>query len=77
MSTDVRAPVQADSTPGAPRLAGPIGLPVLRVALVGFVAFLTWLALAAAGQSGPFPPILLFAAAVMLPVNLVSSHRRS
>jgi uncharacterized protein len=72
MSTDVRAPAQADSAQRASRLTGPIGLPVFRVALVGFVALLIWLALAAAGQPGPFPPAIVFAAAAMLPVNLVS-----
>ena len=76
MSTDA-----ASAGPAAPARAGDIepapvrslvGLPILRVVLVGFAALLTWLALAAAGEPGPFPPTILFAAVAMLPVNLVS-----
>jgi len=51
---------------------GFVGLPILRVALVGVAALLTWLALFSAGFGGPFPPSILFAAAAMLPVNLIS-----
>jgi len=49
-----------------------VGLPIVRVVLVGCAALITWLALLAAGRPGPFPPTILFAATVMLPVNLVS-----
>ena len=76
MSTDAswagpEAPARPDPVePAAVRSL--VGLPVLRVALVGFAGLLTWLALAAAGDPGPFPPTSLFAAAAMLPVNLVT-----
>ena len=70
-SADPEAPAQPDPVePAAVRSL--VGLPVLRVALVGCAALLTWLGLAAAGDPGPFPPTILFAAAAMLPVNLVS-----
>ncbi|KRE21271.1 hypothetical protein ASG80_14630 [Agromyces sp. Soil535] len=49
-----------------------VGLPILRVAMVGCAALITWLALLAAGFPSPFPPTILFAAAAMLPVNLAS-----
>ena len=70
-SADPEAPAQPDPVePAAVRSL--VRLPVLRVALVGCAALLTWLGLAAAGDPGPFPPTILFAAAAMLPVNLVS-----
>ena len=71
MSTEVEAP----STPVAsrePTTAALVGLPLLRVALVGLAAVATWIALASTAEPGPFPPGMLFAAATMLPVNVLS-----
>lgn len=71
MSTDVA--VQAGSTSTrAPAVAALLGLPALRVVLVGLAALGTWIALASTGSPGPFPPGMLFAAATMLPVNVLS-----
>lgn len=72
MSTDAAALARpASSTSAPPRLAGLIGLPLLRVALVGLAALLTWAALAGADGPGPFPPSFGFAGATILPVNLI------
>lgn len=49
-----------------------VGLPLVRVVLVGLASVLTWLLLVAAGDDAPFPPMMLYAAASMLVVNLVS-----
>ena len=68
MSTDAAA----QTRPPAPRLSGLIGLPILRVVLVGIAAVLTWLVLLAAGDDASFPPMMLYAAASMLVVNLIS-----
>lgn len=73
------APVRA-RTATAPHLAVPrpatvarlVGLPILRVVLVGLAAVVTWLVLVAAGDDAAFPPMMLYAAASMLVVNLVS-----
>lgn len=71
MTTDVAAEVGA-APPRPATLVGLLGLPLLRVALVGTAALITWAALALTVEPGPFPPSMLFAAATMLPVNLVS-----
>ena len=63
MSTEAR---------GRPTAWSILAVPIVRVALVGLAAFAIWLALAAIDGPGPFPPGMLFAAAAMLPVNLVS-----
>jgi uncharacterized protein len=68
MSTDAAA----QPRPPAPRLSRLIGLPILRVMLVGIAAVLTWLVLLAAGDDASFPPMMLYAAASMLVVNLIS-----
>jgi membrane protease YdiL (CAAX protease family) len=77
MSTDASLPATVSPAPTRgsepARVASLVGLPIVRVALVGCAALITWVALlAAAGNPGPFPPTILFAAAAMLPVNLVS-----
>jgi membrane protease YdiL (CAAX protease family) len=73
---DARSIEAAESAPPSasrtPRVDALIGLPILRVALVGLAALGTWLALALTTQPGPFPPGMLFAAATMLPVNVLS-----
>ncbi|WP_022894859.1 CPBP family intramembrane glutamic endopeptidase [Agromyces subbeticus] len=71
MSTDVAERARPGSS-RAPTVGGLVGLPVLRVALVGLAALATWFALVAAGEQAPFPPGMLFAAATMLPVNVLS-----
>jgi uncharacterized protein len=71
MTTDVTAQASA-APPRRPTLVRLLGLPLLRVALVGTAALFTWAVLALAVEPGPFPPSVLFAAATMLPVNLVS-----
>jgi uncharacterized protein len=68
MSTDAAAHPRTS----APRLSALIGLPILRVILVGIAAVLTWLVLLAAGDDASFPPMMLYAAASMLAVNLIS-----
>jgi len=71
MTTDVTAQASA-APPRRPTIGSLLGLPVLRVALVGTAALITWAVLAVADEPGPFPPSMLFAAATMLPVNLIS-----
>ncbi|RXZ66884.1 CPBP family intramembrane glutamic endopeptidase [Agromyces albus] len=71
MSTDVAAPAEA-TAPRTPAVTVLLGLPLLRVALVALAAVITWLLLLAAGERSTFPPSLLFGAAIMLPVNVVS-----
>ena len=72
MSTDAVSPTRlAVRTPAAPRLTGLLGLPLLRVALVGLAAVLTWGVIAGADGPGPFPPTFGFSAATILPVNLI------
>lgn len=48
-----------------------IGLPVLRVVLVGVVCTLAWLATRAVDGTVPFPPPSLLACVAMLPVNIL------
>ena len=69
-STTVQAPPAAVPEP-AP-VSRLVGLPILRVVLVGLAAVVTWLILVAAGDDAAFPPMMLYAAASMLVVNLVS-----
>lgn len=71
MSTEVEAPASPPVArdPGTRAL---VGLPLIRVALVGLAALTTWLTLAVTSEPGPFPPGMLFAAATMLPVNVLS-----
>jgi membrane protease YdiL (CAAX protease family) len=71
MSTDAAAQ-PAPGTVTVPRLSGLVGLPILRVALVGIASVVTWLVLVAAGDDAPFPPMMLYAASSMLVVNLIS-----
>ncbi|HET8780695.1 MAG TPA: CPBP family intramembrane glutamic endopeptidase [Agromyces sp.] len=71
MSTDAEATSRLQP-PTVTRLSGLIGLPVLRVVLVGLAAVVTWLVLQAAGDDSSFPPMMLYAAASMLVVNLIS-----
>src|SRR5688572_28520962 len=71
MTTDVASRASA-APPRRPTLGRLLGLPLLRVVLVGAAALITWAVLALAGEPGPFPPSMLFAAATMLPVNLIS-----
>ncbi|WP_173923736.1 CPBP family intramembrane glutamic endopeptidase [Agromyces sp. Marseille-P2726] len=71
MSTD--APAQPHSKAASPpRLSGLIGLPILRVVLVGLAAVSTWLVLVAAGDDASFPPMMLYAAISMFVVNLIT-----
>ncbi|GAA1772082.1 type II CAAX endopeptidase family protein [Agromyces humatus] len=72
MSTDAAARARSQASATDPRLPGLIGLPILRVALVGMAAVATWLVLLAAGDDSSFPPMMLYAAASMLVVNLIS-----
>ena len=70
MTTD--AAVSAPSVePRASRLTGLLGLPLLRVALVGAAALATWAVLVAVGEDSAFPPSTIFSSATMLPVNLI------
>lgn len=71
MSTEVEAPA-SPAVPRDPGTAALVGLPLIRVALVGLAALTTWIALALTSGPGPFPPGMLFAAATMLPVNVLS-----
>src|SRR5687768_18031847 len=71
MSTEVEAPV-SPAVSRDPGTAALVGLPLIRVALVGLAALTTWIALALTSEPGPFPPGMLFAAATMLPVNVLS-----
>ncbi len=51
--------------------ARPVSLLLGRLVLVAAAAFLTWLALAAAGAPIPFPPTMMVALVAMVPVNIV------
>ena len=57
--------------PGTARLTGLLGLPILRVALVGAASLATWGILVAGGEDSPFPPSTIFSSATMLPVNFI------
>jgi membrane protease YdiL (CAAX protease family) len=77
MSTDAAAspaPTEQSAavSPEPARVVNLIGLPVLRVVLVGLAAVATWGVLVAAGDDASFPPMMLYAATSMLVVNLVS-----
>jgi membrane protease YdiL (CAAX protease family) len=81
MSADAASPAPVPSTTvaGAPAVVPEpapvsrlVGLPVLRVVLVGLAALVTWLILVAAGDDAPFPPMMLYAAVSMLVVNVVT-----
>lgn len=70
MSTDVSTgPATATRVPP---LRWVLGLPLLRVALVGLAAAATWLLVAGDDGPGAFPPEFTYAAATILPVNLIS-----
>ncbi len=71
MSTDVRAD-QGPSTTRVPPLGWVLGLPLLRVVLVGLAAAITWLLLAGDDGPGAFPPEFTYAALTILPINLIS-----
>ncbi|HET8780201.1 MAG TPA: CPBP family intramembrane glutamic endopeptidase [Agromyces sp.] len=71
MSSDVAAQPPPHA-PTIPRPAGLIGLPILRVVLVGLASVATWLVLLAAGDDASFPPMMLYAATSMLVVNLIT-----
>ncbi|MGW9630767.1 CPBP family intramembrane glutamic endopeptidase [Agromyces sp. NPDC055520] len=71
MATEVEVQTEPVSA-RAPGTRALLGLPLLRVGLVGLAALVTWIAIALSAEPGPFPPSMLFAAATMLPVNIVS-----
>ena len=57
---------------GVPPLGWVLGLPLLRVVLVGLAAAITWLLLAGDEGPGDFPPEFTYAALTILPINLIS-----
>ncbi|HET9049820.1 MAG TPA: hypothetical protein VFN29_12770, partial [Chiayiivirga sp.] len=71
MSTDA-APRATSSASRLPPLGWVLGLPLLRVVLVGLAAAATWLLLAGDDGPGAFPPEFTYAALTILPINLIS-----
>lgn len=71
MSTDA-APRATSSASRLPPLGRVLGLPLLRVVLVGLAAAMTWLLLAGDDGPGAFPPEFTYAALTILPINLIS-----
>lgn len=61
-----------ESSPADGSAAFAVGLLASRLGLVAVATVTTWLMLAAAGFTVPFPPGPLFATVALLPVNIVS-----
>ena len=71
MSTDAAARATSSAS-RVPPLGWVLGLPLLRVVLVGLAAAITWVLLAGEDGPGAYPPEFTYAALTNLPINLIS-----